>query len=304
MCSYTQNMGEGVDTGNASTITWQLLDDARPLAAATTRGHVEVPTEIVDQYQRDGVALLPNLFTEWVTPLADGLDRVLDGPENYAFPCDSTEEHEPGRFFDCYCNWQRVPEWLSFVMTSAAASVAGQLMRSSSGQFFHEHAFAKEAGTAKATPWHHDLPYYCVEGAQTCSLYVALDTTPIETAVRFLRGSHVDGHTYRPRTFRDGAEYDSDPNFRSVPDIDADDDAIFVSALKPGDCLAFDFRTLHGTTDAPIADRRRAFSTRWLGDDVHFVERTGATSPPLHDLGVATGDRMPEALFPVLWHRD
>ena len=63
----------------------------------------------------------------------------------------------------------------------------------------------------------------------------------------------------------------------------------------------FDFRTLHGTTDAPIKARRRAFSTRWLGDDMVYCERAGETSPPLEDLGVTPGAPMPESMFPTLW---
>jgi len=298
---YTPGMTEGVTTGNASTVEWQVIDDIRPLAAATARGSIEVGAEMVDDYQRDGVVLLPELFADWVQPLAGGLDRILATPSDYAFPCDSTTDGEPGRFFDCYCNWQRVPEWLSFVLSSQAASLAAQLMQSNTAQFFHEHAFSKEAGTAKATPWHHDLPYYCVEGTQTASIYIALDSTPIETAVRFLKGSHRNGTTYRPRTFKDGADYASDPSFVPVPDVDADSEAIFATALEPGDTLVFDFRTLHGTTDAPIQNRRRAFSTRWLGDDIGYVERSGATSPPLEGLGVQPGEPMPETLFPTLW---
>jgi len=72
-------------------------------------------------------------------------------------------------------------------------------------------------------------------------------------------------------------------------------------ALNTGlvDSGPFDFRTLHGTTDAPVQKRRRAFSTRWLGDDMVYCERAGETSPPLKDLGVKPGARMPSALFPV-----
>ena len=48
-------------------------------------------------------------------------------------------------------------------------------------------AACKEPGTQRATPWHQDLPYYCVDGAQTVSLYVSLDEVPAEIAVRFWR---------------------------------------------------------------------------------------------------------------------
>jgi len=295
-------MTNGVTTGNATTVDWWLIDDAGPLASATRRADVAVDPSDIDTFQRDGVARFPGLFRDWVAPLSAGLDRIMANPNSYAFPCESVTPGEPGRFFDCYCNWQRVPEWTAFVLTSEAAALAAQLMRSDTAQLFHEHAFAKEAGTAKATPWHHDLPYYCVDGRQTASVYVALDPTPVETAVRFLRGSHRDGNTYVPRAFRDGSDYHSEDELVRAPrSVDADHPDVIAFALEPGDALVFDFRTLHGTTDAPIVGRRRAFSTRWLGDDAHYIERNGATSPPLDDLGLQPGDRMREDRFPTLW---
>lgn len=291
-------------TGNLTTVDWHVIDDSRPLAAATTRPDAQVSAADVDAYARDGVVLYRAAFTEWVEPLRAGLQRTLDDPARFAFPCESSGPGEPGRFFDAYCNWQLVPEYLAFVLTSQAASLAGQLMGSRTAQLFHEHAFCKEAGTTKATPWHHDLPYYCVEGRQTASVYVALDHIPASIAVRFWKGSHRGDQLYAPRDFAAGAEYDTaDSRMRSVPDVDAVADPADIVAvdLEPGDAYVFDFRTLHGSGDAPVAERRRAFSTRWLGDDVTYVERPGDTSPPLTDLGMADGDRMREDWFPVLW---
>ncbi len=283
-----------------------MIDDVRPLAAVVERPQASVPEHVVESFQRDGAVLLPGAFTEWVRPLRDGLERILADPSSYAFPCESTHVDEPGRFFDAYCNWQRVPEFLAFVLSSEAASLAAACMRSTHAQLFHEHVFSKESGTAKATPWHHDLPYYCVDGTQTASVYIALDQTPEPTAVRFVRGSHRDGQTYLPRTFKTGDEYRSgDESMISAPDmIDASGPEIIANALEPGDAIVFDFRTLHGTTAAPIEHRRRAFSTRWLGDDVTYVERDGATSPPLTDLGLEPGEAMRADWFPVLWPRD
>ena len=288
----------------ASSLQWNVIDDVSALARAAQRSHSSLDSETVETFQRDGVCYVPGAFVEWVEPLRAGLDRVMNSPEEYAFTSDSAEPGEPGRFFDAYCNWQRVPEFNTFALTSTAASMAAQCMRSSTAQFFHEHAFVKEPGTQKATPWHHDLPYYCVDGSQTASVYVALDDTPADTAVRFLAGSHRDGNTYVPRRFRTGNDYDyDDPSMVSAPkfESDADDDGqIIARPLVAGDAVVFDFRTLHGTTAAPVAARRRAFSTRWIGDDVRYVERLGVTSPPL-DLDLQPGDRMPESLFPKLW---
>ena len=285
-----------------SSLRWNEIDDIQPLAAAIDRPSFTIDADKLRDFERDGVCYLPGTFTDWVEPLRSGLERMMSDPSRYAFPNESAGAGAPGRFFDAYCNWQRVPEFLSFTLTSGAASLAAQCMASSTSQFFHEHVFSKEAGTQKATPWHHDLPYYCVDGLQTASVYVALDDTPEDTAVRFLAGSHRDGNMYTPRRFLTGVDYPSaDPSLVSVPNIDADDARVVSSALTAGDSIVFDFRTLHGTTDAPIGARRRAFSARWLGDDVRYIERVGITSPPLDDLGVTPGERMPETLFPVLW---
>lgn len=289
------------DSGNAATVDWRVFDDARRLADETKsdRSTIPVDSEMVDAYRRDGVVLLPGAFVEWVEPLRAGLDRILREPSAFAFPCESTKPGEPGRFFDAYCNWQRVPEFLDFVLLSPAASIALQLMQSQTAQLFHEHVFAKEAGTRKPTPWHQDLPYYCVDGTQTASVYVALDHAPADTAIAFVRGSHRAGRTHVPRRFIDGSDYQSDdPSL--VSEREPDPDSITRADVRAGDAYVFDFRTLHGSGDAPVLTRRRAFSTRWLGDDVTYLDRPGPTSPPLTDLGLKSGDRLRQDWFPVL----
>lgn len=293
---------ESATVGNATTRPWRVVEDVTPWVEATTRAPFNLDAEHIDTYENDGVVYLPGAFTDWVDALRSGLQRQLDAPDDFAFPCESTGRGETGRFFDSYCNWQRVPEFKDFVLHSGAAALAAACMRSQTAQLFHEHVFAKEAGTAKATPWHQDLPYYCVDGTQTASVYIALDPIPETTAVRFVAGTHRAETLYRPRNFRAGAEYATDDtSLQSLVDFSPDDDALVVSALEPGDAIVFDFRTVHGADAAPIKGRRRAFSTRWLGDDGHYVVRRGETSPPISDHGMHAGDRLRPDWFPVLW---
>ena len=54
-----------------------------------------------------------------------------------------------------------------------AATLLGETPR-----FFHEHALVKEQDTHEATPWHHDEPYYCVDGDRNVSLWLPLDPVP------------------------------------------------------------------------------------------------------------------------------
>ena len=83
-----------------------------------------------------------------------------------------------------------------------------------------------------------------------------------------------------------------------------EDYEILAWDLAPGDVIAFDFRTLHGTTAGRVRGRRRALSTRWLGDDVTYCRRPGETSPPFPDIGLEDGERMREDWFPVVWRKD
>ena len=290
-------------SSNQSTVDWQkgfVIDN--PILPDYQANAADIET-----YQRDGVVLLKGVFKDWVEPLRQGLQRNLENPQNYAFPCESNPGGEPGRFFDSYCNWQLIPEYLDFVSRSCAASMAGQFMQSDHAQFFHEHAFIKTPGTQRATPWHQDLPYYCVDGMKTATVYVSLDSADADIAVRFVKGSHRWGRIFHPRVFLDGSNLndDFDQAFEAVPDIDAQPEIYDIStaALEPGDTIVFDFRTLHGTGDAVIKNTRRAFSTRWMGDDVVYCERPGETSPPYTEHGMKSGDRMRGDWFPVLWRK-
>jgi ectoine hydroxylase-related dioxygenase (phytanoyl-CoA dioxygenase family) len=288
---------------NQKTVPWETPDLGAFDPAALPDYRAD-PVD-VETYRRDGVVLLRGAFTDWVEPLRAGLERNLADPLSYCFPCESTKEGEAGRFFDSYCNWPRIPEYLAFVTQSSAAAMAGRFMGSERAQLFHEHAFLKEPGTLHATPWHQDLPYYCCDGQQTVSIYIALDHAPEEVAVRFAKGTHK-GALYRPRDFLEGRDFDGfSAVMEAVPDVENKPGDYDIAAweLEPGDTILFDFRTLHGTTSAELKARRRAFSTRWLGDDVVYCERPGETSPPFPDIGLKPGDRMREDWFPVLWRR-
>ena len=295
-------MTKKVQSANQLTVDWKMngLADESHFRVP----NLEIDEELVTRYQRDGAVLLQNVFTEWIDTLSRGLQINMDNSDQYAFPCDSTPEDAPGRYFDSYCNWLLIPEYYHFVTRSCAASIAGQLMQSSEVQFFHEHVFCKDPGTQHATPWHQDMPYYCLEGNQTVSLYIALDQMSAEVALRFVRGSHQWKKLYHPVSFFDGATFDSkgDP-FDLVPDIEGSPEkyAILNWDLEPGDCIAFHFASIHGTTDGEVKSQRRAIATRWFGEDVRYCDRPVETSPPYPDIGLAAGDRMREDWFPVVW---
>lgn len=257
---------------------------------------------VIADFRRDGAVPLRGLFDhDWVERVREGITRNMAEPGPYA------RRYGAGGkgFFGDYCNWRRIPEYRDFVLDSPAPAIAARLMGATSVQFFHEHVLVKEPGCAEITPWHHDYPYYCVEAHMTVSIWLSLDPVSVAAAPRFVAGSHAWGRLFAPRYFKDGSEYEADGAYEPVPDIESDPDAYRVLrwALEPGDAVAFDFRTLHGAPGNPTSSRRRALSTRWLGEDARYAERPQTPSPPYPEMGIglSPGDRMRTDWFPVTW---
>lgn len=266
-----------------------------------------ITEEDVEAFQRDGVICLREVFGQhWLNRVAAGIDRNIAEPS----PCAKfyTSQGNPGFFFGDYCNWMRIPEYGKFVLHSPAAAIAGRLMRSREVRIFHDHVLVKEPGTVEQTPWHHDQPYYCVDGQQVCSVWFPVDPVPREVGLEFVAGSHCWGQYFMPRRFIDHRNYDYAPGaYPSVPDIDADREKYGIVSwdLEPGDCVVFHALTLHGAPGNPT-HRRRALSTRWLGDDAVYAKRPGTTSPPFPEVEgkLRPGDPMDHELFPVVWRRE
>jgi ectoine hydroxylase-related dioxygenase (phytanoyl-CoA dioxygenase family) len=255
----------------------------------------------IDTYQRDGVVLIPGLFADHVETLRKGVATNMANPGPYA--SENKREGESGRFFDDYCNWDRISEFEQVIRTSPAAEVAADLMKSDSVQMFHDHVLVKEPGTSMATPWHQDRPYYFVEGQQNVSFWSPLDAVTTAT-LRCVVGSHLWEKDVLPTRWVSETDFFPDQDdYMPVPDPEAEGMKIVEFEMQPGDAVAFHYRTLHGARGNDNLTRRRAFSLRLLGDDARYVERPGPTSPPYPGHGMTAGDRLREDWFPVIWHR-
>lgn len=257
-----------------------------------------VTPEMIDSYQRDGAVLVKGLWTDWVEILRQGIERNMAEPGPYG--AENLKPGEGGRFFDDYCNWQRIPEFEQVIRESDVAEVASGLMRSSYVQLFHDHVLVKEPGTTKSTPWHQDGPYYFVQGQQTVSFWSPLDPVR-EAALRCVAGSHLWPKEVLPtRWLAETSFYPDEAKYMPVPDPDAEGMRVLEWNMEPGDAVAFNFLTLHGARGNTTSARRRAFSLRLVGDDARYVERPGRTSPPFPGHGMMPKDRLREDWFPVL----
>ena len=260
--------------------------------------HPLVTDADVEAFQRDGAIVIRGLWADWVEPLRTGIERNMREPGPYA--AENLKPGEGGRFFDDYCNWERIPEFAETIRRSPAAAVAAQLMRSQTVQMFHDHVLVKEPGTTKPTPWHQDGPYYFVQGQQTVSFWSPLDPVT-DATLRCVAGSHLWPKPVLPtRWLAETSFYADDDAYMPVPDPDAQGMRVLEWALEPGDAVAFNFLTLHGARGNTSQNRRRAFSLRLVGDDARYVERPGRTSPPYPGHEMQPGQRLREDWFPIL----
>jgi ectoine hydroxylase-related dioxygenase (phytanoyl-CoA dioxygenase family) len=268
---------------------------------------IDVAPTTIDEFRRDGATVLRDVLDpNWIEQLAAGVEfnRTNPSPWSHRY----TNPDESVGFWSDYVTWRNVPEYERVVFDSGLAGVAARLMGSSAARFFHEHVLVKEPGASERTPWHHDQPYYSVDGDQNVSMWIGLDPVPDDRAVRFLAGSHRWGRWFIPRKFVDHTPYAAESGrYELLPDIDRmiaeqpREHRVISFATEPGDIVVFHYRTLHdapGNTSA--IDRRRAVSLRWVGDDARWADRPWQVSPPFEANGLAVGDPLDDERFPVI----
>ena len=253
----------------------------------------------IESYQNHGAILIKNIFNPWIDLLRAGFENVLKDPGPHAR---ENVKNEEGRFFEDYCNWERIIEFKKFAEESPAAQIVAEATRSNTIQLFHEHIFIKDPGTIKETPWHQDMPYYCVDGNDTGSFWIPLDSVTKENSLQVLLGSHKFPKLIRPTKWsNDKPWYKDNDNFMDMTDISKMEKNILSSEMNIGDAILFNFKVLHSSSGNTAKIPRRAFSMRFIGDDVKYIDRGGETSPPFKGIDLNNGDKMREDWFPVIW---
>ena len=63
----------------------------------------------INNYQKLGVIIIKDIFKEWIEPLRTGFQKVLDKPSKHGR--ENIDKASKGRFFEDYCNWERIKEF-------------------------------------------------------------------------------------------------------------------------------------------------------------------------------------------------
>jgi ectoine hydroxylase-related dioxygenase (phytanoyl-CoA dioxygenase family) len=280
-------------------------------------GQLRVVTEAeVEAFRRDGVVCLRGLVDPVsVAALAAPIEALLGESEMADLtgmvgtsPADGGSAVGPaGRFSAGVDHWRTQPDLRSFAGDSALPAAVGALLQSTRVTLWEDSVLVKEPGTRERTVWHQDLGYFNVEGEQLCTTWVPLDAVTAATgAVRFARGSHTWGRSFRPNLFVTddpipGTEGDA------VPDVDAlaarGDVEILCFDLGPGDLTVHHARTLHAAgANTSATARRRALSVRYCGDDARYHLRPGMP-PKVQHADLRDGDLLGDPACPVVWQQ-
>ena len=258
-------------------------------------------SEAVKAFNRDGVVCLRGAISRrWLDLVEKGIEEALAGA---SADLDIVKvAGDEGRFSFSSQAWRQVEPFRRFIFDSPLPDLCWPFLQSENLTLFYDFLLIKEAHSdSAATPWHQDHAYYPLTGHKVVNSWVALDAIPLETALRFHKGSHADGIVYQAANFQDPSEdYQHVRKERPpVPDIDGDPHAeILATGLAPGDMLIWSSRTFHSAPGNRLDQRRAAFSVNWAGDDVRYEDAAALETYKNPDL--QAGDRLESEKFPVL----
>ncbi|MCE3044396.1 phytanoyl-CoA dioxygenase family protein [Legionella sp. 16cNR16C] len=262
---------------------------------------------LIRDYQEEGVVCIRQLLNpKQIALLTEGIEHNLQQLSHRAKV--ASRPDDPGCFVEDFCTWQTNPFYQELIFDSCLGEIAAKLTDSRHIRLYHDHLLVKEADTLQSTPWHQDQPYYNIEGLQNCSMWIPVDPVSQHAALRFVSHSHR-GPWLMPRSFMDKqAKWFPEGSLGELPDIEQNPQHYEIKSwsMQPGDVICFHMLSLHSSRGADTGQRRRAFSLRFLGDDIIHAPRPWITSPDFPGLTeeLAAGAPMCHPLFPVIWKAD
>ena len=274
-----------------------------------------ISTEEIDIYHRDGVVPLRGMFDkEWIKLLNKGLNVNCESPTERSRIWDKDDAGHT-MFYDTLA-WREIEEYKKFIFDSPAAQICGQLMKAKAVHYFFDAVFVRSPGTKFETPWHQDEPYWSIEGYDACTLWMPLVPVKQKNCLSFVPGSHLFKSVFNQKNFGELTGNPKDQvDFSKVadqefPDINADPESYGVVSweLQPGDCIAFNGRTMHGGSGKLDNDTSlKVFTTKWMGDDVRIKFRNYGMDPDFSSVmikkGLKSGDRPSTDMYPLVWSK-
>jgi ectoine hydroxylase-related dioxygenase (phytanoyl-CoA dioxygenase family) len=271
-------------------------------------------------FARDGAVVLRGILTSyWVDIVQFGIEEIRTRPSELIASEPNTGVY--ARFFTDLYGALRNERLKQFVFESPAASVASQLLQSTTCCYVLDQVFYKDIGYVAPSDWHQDTPYFNFEGNDMARVWVCCDPAPRSVALRVVRGSHLWNVTYRPGTISQndspshaelpGEVPQFDRKLPPMPDIDAHRGSFDILEwdIEPGDVVVFHPSVIHGAGGkVNHTVPRRAFGVLLGGDDARYLQRPGYTVPNICTINARSLVHGPELskypeIFPRVWPR-
>lgn len=274
----------------------------------TSDTHVRDVTDAeIQTYRTHGVAHLPALVDSAICRrLLAAADerRASPGLHSSALSAD-------GKFWEERESYRHNAAMADLVLHSGLARQAGRVMDAREVRFYFDHLFMLREDTAKDQYyWHQDMPYWACDGAQLCSFWLALTDCSLDSgALEFVLGTDT-GRLYEPVPFAQDEDVAPPPPDALPPRYEAERERWTIVSwdIKAGDALLFNGRIMHSSRGNHSKTQRRvAYSTRWIGEDMRFCRRPGGFLDPvtLPPEGVEWGEPLSSsARYPLLWRAE
>lgn len=138
-------------------------------------------------FWNDGVVCLRDMFdAEWITRMQSAVDDAVAHPGPMSLQLGQGLE---GKFHGDSFVWTWQDDFRAFVFDSPAAEIAQQVLGAKERvTLFFDTLLVKQPASQAPTPWHHDQPYWPVDGDQVCTVW-----TPLRPCSRCSWRSRVSG---------------------------------------------------------------------------------------------------------------
>ena len=250
-----------------------------------------ITQEEISTYRRDGVVCLREMFDrEWVEWLRDTADTI------------------PGEYGNRAFLWPFYDAYRELAFDSPVGEIAAAMMGSRTCGLTIDITFIKDSHSKSLTPWHHDQPYYQVQGEHVCGMWIGLDRSNADNgAMEWIRGSHKWSRVFEPDPFDGSGHYKAVHEGRErILDIDAEREKydIVMFETEPGDCIVDHALVLHSAGDNNTGHPRRAITYALYGDTARFASIAPSRGvEDTRDLELSDGDEFPpdHPLVPRIW---
>jgi len=265
-----------------------------------------VGNDAISAYKQDGVICLRGVFDQnWLDIIESGIEQYFLTKRTDGDAANVEVKHggDSGSFHYATLMWKHLEAFRKIIFDSHAPDLFGSVLETKHLNLYYDFLLIKEAGCKKAiTPWHQDHSYYCLNGHQIINCWIGLDQIPEQTALRFVKGSHVDYPVHKAIHFAPGQEYKGVIKERPLPpDFDQIAEVEILSCdLNPGDALVWNSRTFHSAPGNSLDRRRAALSLNFCGDDVTYFDMPQDPDPPVRGENLVDGGDITCESFPLL----